>query len=148
MKMSYVKKVKEKLEIELGVKLIIGGSYALKHHYKLLDRAADDVDLILINANKDKIKRIKDYIKKVIFVENYIDNSNNPYTDYTSSKQDLNIKFNLGHYTFNIMEDLDKEYRVISGNFMPLLDILKAKKRYNRQKDKEDLLTIISKILK
>lgn len=134
----------------------LGGSYALKHVYGILDRDPDDIDIIIkpIFFKKQNTK-LKNLIVDLFSICTITDCLYDVYTNNSEYELNFKIKYNICNCS-HINFILPKKARAILNspiefNNIPvssLAEILKAKASYNRDKDKLDFYSINTKLSK
>ena len=151
----------------------LGGSYALKHYYGVLDREIDDLDIIFVpspytsdSVGEEKVKELVKLLDIAFATTGGLHKDligQYPYFDGTDKrKETVEAYFNFKAYAFHSSEHIDinllmpkhdtdgmfDEITVYGTPICPLMNILNAKKRYGRPKDLKDLADIAAKIMK
>ena len=148
---------------------MVGGSYALKYCYEVIDREPDDIDIILAAPNSARItgKNSQEILKRLQKAVGLFGDEVKPaFTAYEAGEdKDSVMKDNyLNHYFYmnvrgketkiNIL--MPKEYnkrmytsemRYRDIRIATLEGILGAKRSYGREKDKKDLENISFRII-
>lgn len=150
----------------------LGGSYALKHYYGVLDREIEDLDIILVPSTYTEDSVNEENIKKLVTTLDLCFAANGglsldligqyPYFDGTEErKKTVEAYFNFKAFTFacknrievNLLmpkhdtEGMFDEIAVYGTPVCPMMNIINAKRRYGRPKDLKDLNDIAVKIL-
>jgi hypothetical protein len=135
-----------KLTDSVGIeKIFIGGSYALKHVYNVLQRDTEDIDVIIYDFNQKQLDWILDHFNVDL---------NHPYPiriDADSSVFYINAIFDdkkvkINFITYKSFVQLNSYAFFQTIPVVPLKAILDAKLEYNRPKDKADLLDIMMEL--
>jgi len=156
MELTKIIKKLETLAKDKTTNIFIGGSYALKHYYGLLDREPGDLDIIIYEFTKEQF----DWLNEHFTVRN--NDHSNIYDDIdpanTCSIFYIDSLFNGEKKSINfiVYKDERRYYETSSNSTFPtmygipvlsLKAIIDAKLEYNRNKDANDILKMINKIM-
>jgi hypothetical protein len=155
-----LKGIVDAIELEgkqIGLRAMVGGSYALKKVYGVLDRPTDDIDIILNRfhhtSGEEGAADVFNILKKLF----PLDTISEQMERYPNSETYINTKVLcvidnkqvmvnfLMNKTFSY-RDWDSKVFYQGVRVTPLMRILEAKGEYNRDKDKLDLFSITQKI--
>ena len=159
-----LEKLIEKLNevIPANCRALVGGSWALNHVYGVLHRRADDVDIIITSCifnPEERTKLSQDCLEAIqsLFPVEELSFCGGAYAGNKGKDTLINHKIkthvNYGSRTLNFIMSSQGSYAdhfsaIKMGNMpvVPLMEIIKAKIDYNREKDQADFFNIIKNI--
>jgi hypothetical protein len=143
--MQFISKYESVLKLLLKIdnNLVLGGSYAL-YKLGLLSRQPNDLDIL--SDNEDLIDFLNE-IEKISPTFIVINNLNLSDEIIKLEKDNLILRCKIGDITVCLFKKQNKKYTKINNLFYEnILDNINIKKKYNREKDLEDLEEINNNI--
>lgn len=159
-------KFNKELNLNTSAKVLIGGSYALSRVYRLLDRSAEDIDIIIalplnfyFKKNKeDNVElKLKNILESLFPTQEIQDTRMSYFGTEEGGSWLLNAKVQVvsggNCTTLNFLisaeynsDDYMTEIKYDGMYITPLQSLLKAKGGYNRDKDKIDFYNMTKKL--
>ena len=142
---------------KLGLRAMLGGSYALKNVYGVLNRPTDDIDIILTTGCHSKTEEDSVEVLNILKSLFPLEKLSAQMECYPEAETHINAKvecvLDYDKVTVNFMMNKNFSWKDWSSQVYykgvrvtPLMRILEAKGGYNRDKDKLDLFSITQKI--